>query len=65
MEITITKTVQVRQYEPITVSVTDSAPVEDNKSYQELKSKVGACVEDIIVTEIERYKKLPNLSETR
>lgn len=55
MEITITKTVQVKQFEPITVTVTDSAPVNTNEDYEALKTKVGACVADIIVTELKRY----------
>lgn len=56
MEITISKTVQVKQFEPITVTVTDSAPVESNEDYEKLKTKIGACVADIIVTELKRYK---------
>lgn len=55
MEITITKTVQVKQFEPITVTVTDSAPVNTNEEYEALKAKVAACVADIIVTELKRY----------
>lgn len=56
MEITISKTVQVKQFEPITVTVSDSAPVESNEDYEKLKAKIGACVADIIVTELKRYK---------
>lgn len=56
MEITISKTVQVKQFEPITVTVTDSAPVDNNDDYQKLKERVGACVADIIITEIDRYR---------
>lgn len=56
MEITISKTVQVKQFEPITVTVKEEAPVNSNKEYEDLKTKVGACVADIIVTELKRYK---------
>ena len=56
MEITITKTVQVKQFEPITVTVKEEAPVNSNEEYEALKAKVGACVADIIVTELNRYK---------
>lgn len=56
MEITISKTVQVKQFEPITVTVKEEAPVNSNEEYEELKTKVGACVADIIVTELKRYK---------
>lgn len=56
MDITISKTIQVKQFEPITVTVTDSAPVNNNKDYEDLKMKVGACVEDILATELQRYK---------
>lgn len=56
MEITISKTVQIKQFEPITVTVKDEAPVETNEQYEALKAKVGACVADIIVTEIQRYQ---------
>lgn len=55
MEITITKTIQIKQFEPLTVTVTDSAPVDNNEDYEKLKAKVGACVADIIVAELERY----------
>lgn len=56
MEITISKTVQIKQFEPLVVTVTDSAPVNNNEDYEALKAKVGACVADIIVTEVQRYK---------
>ena len=55
MEITITKTIQIKQFEPLTVTVTDSAPVDSNEDYEKLKAKVGACVADIIVAELKRY----------
>ena len=56
MEITITKTVQVKQFEPLTVTVKEEAPVTNNGEYEALKAKVGACVADVIVTELARYR---------
>lgn len=56
MEITITKTVQVKQFEPLTVTVKEEAPVTNNEEYEALKAKVGACVADVIVTELARYR---------
>ena len=56
MEITITKTVQVKQFEPLTVTVKEEAPVNTNEEYEALKAKVGACVADVIVTELARYR---------
>ena len=47
MKISISKTVQVKQFEPVTVTV---------EEYEELKEKVGACVEDILAQEMERYR---------
>lgn len=55
MEITITKTIQSKQFEPLTVTVTESAPVNTNEDYEQLKAKVGACVADILATELKRY----------
>lgn len=56
MEITISKTVQVRQFEPLTVTITESGEVTDNQSFEQLKEKIGACVADVIATEVERYR---------
>lgn len=56
MKISISKTVQVKQFEPVTVTVEEEAPVNSNEEYEELKEKVGACVEDILAREMERYK---------
>jgi hypothetical protein len=56
MKISISKTVQVKQFEPVTVTVEEEAPVNSNEEYEELKEKVGACVEDILAREMERYR---------
>lgn len=56
MEITITKTVQVRQYEPLTITVKEEAPVKTNEDYERLKKMVSACLEDILVHELEKYR---------
>lgn len=56
MKISITRTVQVKQYEPLTVTVEEEKKVESNEDYQELKSKVSAVLEDILATEIEKAR---------
>ncbi len=56
MEITITKTVQIKPYEPVTVTVKEEAPVKTNEDYEHLKKKVSACLEDTLVHEIEKYR---------
>lgn len=56
MKISISKTVQVKQFEPVTVTVEEEAPVNSNEEYEELKEKVGVCVEDILAQEMERYR---------
>lgn len=56
MKISISKTVQVKQFEPVTVTVEEEAPVNSNEEYEELKEKVGTCVEDILAQEMERYR---------
>lgn len=52
MEITVSRTIQVKQYEPITVTVTESRDIDykngDNSDYEELKNIVLATVSDII-----------------
>lgn len=56
MKISITRTVQVKQYEPLTVTVEEEKKVESNEDYQELKSKVSAVLEDILATELEKAR---------
>ena len=58
MKITISKTFQVRQYEPLTVTVEEESIVKSNSDYEQLKKKVSACLEDIASTELTKYKKL-------
>ena len=36
MKISISKTVQVKQFEPVTVTVEEEAPVNSNEEYEEL-----------------------------
>ena len=57
MKIAISKTVQVKQFEPVTVTVEEEALVTTNEEYEQLKEKVGACVEDILARELQRYHK--------
>lgn len=56
MKISITRTVQVKQYEPLTVTVEEEKSVESNEDYKELKAKVSAVLEDILATEIEKAR---------
>ena len=56
MKITISRTVQVKQYEPLVVTVEEERKVDTNEEYQELKNKVSAVVEDIIATEIAKAR---------
>lgn len=57
MEISISKTVQIKPYEPLVVTVTEKSEVKNNDDYHKLKDIVSACVEDIIATQIEKYGK--------
>lgn len=56
MKITISRTIQVKQYEPLVVTVEEEGKVDTNEEYQELKNKVSAVVEDIIATEVAKAR---------
>lgn len=58
MQLTITKTVQVRQYEPLTVTVTDSMTVETKEDRAELYRKVSSMCEQVLAKEYARYDEL-------
>ena len=55
MKITVTKTVQIAQYEPLTVSVEEDLPVRSNEDYDKLKQIVTRSLEDILATEVPKY----------
>lgn len=55
MKITVTKTVQIAQYEPLTVSVEEELPVRTNEDYDKLKMVVTRAVEDILAEEVPKY----------
>ena len=56
MKITVSKTIQIAQYEPLTVTVEEDSPVNSNEEYQRLKAKVTKTVEDILATEVPKYQ---------
>lgn len=58
MQITISKTIQVRQFEPLTVTVTDEADCDTEQDAKELYEQVGSMVKRIIVREFKRYDEL-------
>jgi len=60
MEITISKTIQVNQYEPLTVTVKEESKVDSMEEYEKLRKTVGACVSDILAVELDRYKAINN-----
>ena len=51
MKITISKTVQVRQYEPLTVTIEDEADVQSKEEKQQLYKSVSSLVHAIIKRE--------------
>ena len=55
MKIIVTKTVQIAQYEPLTVSVEEELPVRTNEDYDKLKMVVTRAVEDILAEEVPKY----------
>ena len=55
MKIIVTKTVQIAQYEPLTVSVEEELPVRTNEDYDKLKKIVTRAVEDILAEEVPKY----------
>lgn len=55
MKITVSKTIQIAQYEPLTVTVEEELPVRSNEDYQKLKQIVTRSVEDILAEEVPKY----------
>lgn len=56
MKITVSKTVQIAQYEPLTVTVEEEKDVRTNEEYAALKAIVTKSVEDILATEVPKYR---------
>ena len=56
MKITVSKTVQIAQYEPLTVTVEEEKEVRSNEDYNSLKAIVTKSVEDILATEVPKYR---------
>ena len=56
MKITVSKTIQIAQYEPLTVTVEEEAQVKTNEDYKRLKEIVTKTVEDILATEVPKYQ---------
>ena len=55
MKITISKTVQVRQYEPLTVTIEDEADVATKEDKQALYKSVSSMVHALIKREYEYF----------
>ena len=55
MKITISKTVQVRQYEPLTVTIEDEADVSTKEDKQALYKSVSSMVHALITREYEYF----------
>lgn len=58
MKITVSKTIQIAQYEPLTVTVEEEAPVKSNEDYKRLKEIVTKTVEDILADEVPKYQEM-------
>lgn len=58
MKITVSKTIQIAQYEPLTVTVEEEAQVKTNEDYKRLKEIVTKTVEDILADEVPKYQEM-------
>lgn len=58
MKITVSKTIQIAQYEPLTVTVEEESPVKSNEDYKRLKEIVTKTVEDILADEVPKYQEM-------
>ena len=58
MNITISKTIQVRQYEPLTVTISDDGDGSTIESRKELYERVSKTLRSVIVKEYNKYDDL-------
>lgn len=57
VEIEVSVTKQVRQYEPLTVRIKAEDEVKDTAEYKSLRDQVTAMVQDTLATNLEVYRK--------
>lgn len=57
VEIEISVTRQIRQYEPLTVRIKAEGDVHNTEDYKKLRDQVSAMVEDTLETNLETYRK--------
>lgn len=58
MNITISKTIQVRQYEPLTVTISDDGDGSTIESRKELYERVSKTLRSVIIKEYNKYDDL-------
>lgn len=58
MNITISKTIQVRQYEPLTVTISDDGDGSTVESRKELYERVSKTLRSVIIKEYNKYDDL-------
>ena len=58
MNITISKTIQVRQYEPLTVTISDEGDGSTVEARKELYERVSKTLRSVIVKEYNKYDDL-------
>ena len=58
MNITISKTIQVRQYEPLTVTISDDGDGTTIEGRKELYERVSKTLKTIIIKEYNKYDEL-------
>lgn len=58
MNITISKTIQVRQYEPLTVTVSEDMDVKSSEDRDKLYKKVSTTLYHTISKEYEKYSRM-------
>lgn len=58
MNITISKTIQVRQYEPLTVTVSEDMDVKTSEDRDKLYKKVSTTLHQAISSEYEKFNRI-------
>lgn len=58
MNITISKTIQVRQYEPLTVTISDDGDGSTVEARKELYERVSKTLRSVIIKEYNKYDDL-------
>lgn len=57
VKITLSKTIQIKQFEPLTATIEAEDEVKNTEDYIKLRKTVGDMVADTLANEKERYSK--------